>query len=69
MEIKSPAGASREALAGLHSATRAAIEAEDSHPPAKAPPQDGLHNRDFMSAIIPQEPGWIHNPLAPRLSK
>src|SRR4051812_45513808 len=22
----------------------------------------GLHNRDFMSRIIPQEPGWIHNP-------
>jgi len=38
MEIQSPAGASRDTLAGLHSATRAAGGAEERRP-AKAPPQ------------------------------
>ena len=55
MEIQSPAGASRDGLAGLHSATRAPGGAEESHP-AKAPPQDRapqprVHGRDYTAGI------------------
>ena len=46
MEIQSLAGASRDALAGLHSATRAAGGAEEGHP-AKAPPLTGAPQPRF----------------------
>ncbi len=46
MEIPPPAGASRDALARLHSATRAAVEAEESRS-AKTLPQDGAPQPRF----------------------
>src|SRR3954465_10108872 len=46
MEIQSPAGDSRDALACHHSATRAAGEAEEGRP-AKAAPQDGAPQPRF----------------------
>ena len=53
MEIQSPAGASRDALACLHRATRAAVGAEEGRP-AKTPPQAGapqprFHGSDYTA--------------------
>jgi hypothetical protein len=46
MEIQSPAGASRDALARLHRATRAVVEAEEGRP-AKTLLQAGVPQPRF----------------------